>query len=505
MTSPGIPPGARRPSSKTTSPAYVVIGALVLAAVGVVLLLPEWVNGAADRVAKEPVKKTAATRIDPVAREAETANTKPKMAEEQAATPAENSTVILARQEAQRLLAEALKRQAQLENEGVRVWADAAFPPSYADVIKVLNNANALLDRQNFAEASTGFRNAISLFDKLTASKDQRFGQAMDTGMVALDSLEGEAATSQFQIALALRPGEARAQNGLRRAAQASRVRERMDEARRLEAAGDIDSGFSAFQEAATLDGDFIPARENANRLGAIIRDRDYRKAISRALDAVERKNFNQATRDLETARKIRPRAPEIADIRKNIRSGRQLKAIASLRTRARASAQAERWQEVIGVYDKILKVDRTAGFAIEGRARAVRIQSIYSQVRNYLDNSDRLSSAEPLAHARQVLAAANGLIGGGPRLQADVERLGVLISAANTPRQVLLKSDGQTNVVLYRVARFGTLSERRLTLKPGRYVAVGSRTGYRDVRVEFRVLSRDAETIVVVRCTERI
>jgi tetratricopeptide (TPR) repeat protein len=483
----------------------VVIGVLVLVAVGVVLLLPEWVNEAADREAKEPVTKAASNPVVSSARESGTATAKPLKTKNQAATSAENPAMILARQKAQRLLAEALRRQAQLENEGVRVWGDSAFPPSYADVIKVLNRANTFLDRQNFAEASTGFRETISLFDKLTASKEQRFAQAIDTGMAALDSLEGDAATAQFQIALALQPGEARAQKGLHRAAQVPRVKERMDAARRLEATGDIDSGFSAFQEAATLDGDFIPARENANRLGAIIQDRDYRKAISGALDAIERKNFNQATRDLETARKIRPGAPEITDIRKNIRSGRQLQAIASLRARAGASAQAERWPDVIGLYDKILKIDRTAGFAVAGRARAVRIQSVYSQVRNYLDNPDRLSSAEPLAHARQVLAAANNLAGGGPRLQADAERLGVLISAANTPRQVVLKSDGQTNVVLYRVARFGTLSERRLTLKPGRYVAVGSRAGYRDVRVEFRVLSHDAETVVVVRCTERI
>jgi tetratricopeptide (TPR) repeat protein len=492
LTSSGIPPGARRPSRKAVVPVYMAIGVLALVAVGVVLLLPEWVNSPSEQTVKEPtpVAKLPLTIAVPAARDT---------------APAKNPAETLARQEAQRLLAEALKRQAQLENDGIGVWGDPSLPPSYADVLTVFNKANTLLDRQEFAEASVGFRKTIRLFDKLMASKNERFARAMNAGMAVLGLLEGAAAASQFQIALALRPGDDVAQNGLRRAALASQVKERMDEAWQLEAAGDIEAAFKVFRAAAELDGDYIPARENANRLGVIIRDRDYRKAISGSLSAIERKNFSQATKYLEFARKIRPTAPEIVDIRKNIRSGRQLKAIASLRNRARASEQAERWREVIGFYDKILKIDATAGFAVAGRARAVRIESIYNQVRNYLDNPGRLSSAEPMAQARQVLAAANGVGGGWPRLRADVERLGVLISAANTPRVVVLKSDGQTNVVLYRVARFGSLSERRLTLKPGHYVAVGSRSGYRDVRVEFRVLSRDAETIVVVRCTERI
>jgi hypothetical protein len=69
----------------------------------------------------------------------------------------------------------------------------------------------------------------------------------------------------------------------------------------------------------------------------------------------------------------------------------------------------------------------------------------------------------------------------------------------------VVLKSDGQTRIVISRVARLGVLSERRLMLRPGRYVAVGSRSGYRDVRVTFLVPSNDTETVVEVRCVERI
>jgi len=43
------------------------------------------------------------------------------------------------------------------------------------------------------------------------------------------------------------------------------------------------------------------------------------------------------------------------------------------------------------------------------------------------------------------------------------------------------------TDVSIYKVGKLGNFTETELTLRPGIYVAVGSRPGYRDVRLEFR------------------
>ena len=41
--------------------------------------------------------------------------------------------------------------------------------------------------------------------------------------------------------------------------------------------------------------------------------------------------------------------------------------------------------------------------------------------------------------------------------------------------------------------------------LRPGKYVAAGTRSGYRDVRVEFTVTGEPMEGPVVVRCEEPV
>ena len=61
-------------------------------------------------------------------------------------------------------------------------------------------------------------------------------------------------------------------------------------------------------------------------------------------------------------------------------------------------------------------------------------------------------------------------------------------------------------NVVsIYRVGELGTFTEKELALRPGDYIAVGRRRGFRDVRESFSVLPGVATDPVQVVCTEPI
>ena len=57
----------------------------------------------------------------------------------------------------------------------------------------------------------------------------------------------------------------------------------------------------------------------------------------------------------------------------------------------------------------------------------------------------------------------------------------------------------------LVEFGRFGTFANRAIELRPGNYVAVGIRPGYRDVRVEFRVAPEIEMPPIVVQCEEPI
>ena len=79
------------------------------------------------------------------------------------------------------------------------------------------------------------------------------------------------------------------------------------------------------------------------------------------------------------------------------------------------------------------------------------------------------------------------------------------LLKRAATTHRVILYSDNDTSVSIYRIGKFGSFVRKEIDLRPGTYIAVGSRTGYRDVRLEFRVAPEITIEPVVIRCEEKI
>jgi hypothetical protein len=78
-------------------------------------------------------------------------------------------------------------------------------------------------------------------------------------------------------------------------------------------------------------------------------------------------------------------------------------------------------------------------------------------------------------------------------------------LKRAATPLTVRLVSDNATEVSIFRVGQLGKFSTRELELRPGEYVAVGSRPGFRDVRLEFRVAPEIELRPIVIKCEEPI
>jgi len=106
---------------------------------------------------------------------------------------------------------------------------------------------------------------------------------------------------------------------------------------------------------------------------------------------------------------------------------------------------------------------------------------------------------------ATQMVVSITRMPDIGPRLVEQRDELSRLLKRAATPLTVQLLSDNVTDVSIYKVGKLGNFTATELALRPGTYVAVGSRPGYRDVRLEFRVAPEIDMQPVIVRCEERI
>lgn len=91
------------------------------------------------------------------------------------------------------------------------------------------------------------------------------------------------------------------------------------------------------------------------------------------------------------------------------------------------------------------------------------------------------------------------------PGLARKIKKLNRYLADARKPLQLILHSDGNTNVVIYHVGRLGQFHNHQLALKPGTYSVVGSRPGYRDVRKTIKVAPGTPLAPVEIRCEESI
>ncbi len=92
-----------------------------------------------------------------------------------------------------------------------------------------------------------------------------------------------------------------------------------------------------------------------------------------------------------------------------------------------------------------------------------------------------------------------------GPVLKQQLDRLARLLNRADTPVSIELISDNLTKVHLYKIGELGYFNRKVLSLRPGPYVVVGHREGYRDRRVEFFVQPDKSMQPITIKTGEKI
>ena len=225
---------------------------------------------------------------------------------------------------------------------------------------------------------------------------------------------------------------------------------------------------------------------------------------MAEGLAQLDRGELAAARAAFETAIGLSPGSPEAPEGLARVEAAEQLEAIASHRERATAFEAGEQWAEAASVYMAVLTLDPAIRFAKAGLARASARSELGRQLEAQIERPDRLSDDSVLEQARLLLASAEQIVSPGPVLSRQTERLRQQIDIASTPVNVVLLSDGFTDVLVYKVGRLGTFERKELELRPGTYTVVGSRAGFQDVRQRLEVRP-DSTPSLDVRCEKKI
>jgi len=401
----------------------------------------------------------------------------------------------------EQVLGELLSKLETLESRAVDRWGGQPFK----DAQKVYEDGDREYLRRNYRVATQKYKEAIKIVDPLIETVDEIFEETMNSGRSALEAGDSVNALRHFELAVAISPGHAEAHNSLSRARNLDLVMSLTKQGVGLERDLDLDAARLAFEKALALDAEWQPAMDGLERVLIASNQFSFEQRMSEGLEALADGDFPSARAAFRTAQSLQPESREPGDGLLQVDQGIRLQRIATLEDDARRLEDTEQWTAAVDKYNSILEVDSDLVFAHEGLARAKERAALHKKLEDFIADPDSLSEPSKMQTATKMLLDITRMPTVGPRLEDQKTQLSRLLKRAVTPLTVRLISDNATDVVIFRVGKLGSFASQEIDLRPGTYVAVGSRPGYRDVRLEFRVSPETELQPVVVRCEEQI
>jgi hypothetical protein len=165
-----------------------------------------------------------------------------------------------------------------------------------------------------------------------------------------------------------------------------------------------------------------------------------------------------------------------------------------------------EKWAEAVTEYDKALVLDGNLAQAQEGKQFSQGRSNLDNRLKQILAEPARLSNKAVYEESRLIHQNAASISNPEPRLTEQLIILSSLLDNALDPIQVIFKSDNFTNITINKIGTLGIFDEQIMTLLPGSYIAIGTREGYRDVRVEFTLQAGQAPgQNIIISALEKI
>jgi tetratricopeptide (TPR) repeat protein len=493
-------PAAADSKRREGTPSWVLpaLGGLLLLAVLVIFWLPDRINA--------PVPEPAAPGQ---AGAAEANLAQPGQATGQAAqvaagpdvSPWSDAQAAKLRKEAQDVLAELLEVQEALEARGVKAWA----PDQFSAVAALATAGDELYRNRDYAAAKARYEEGLAQLQALEAGIPAELARQLALANESLENGDLAQATAALDRADAIDPGNAEAAALRHRVEALPQLLALLERAATAEQGGDLAGAIALLKQAVALDANHQRSGSELARVTAAYQEQRFNEAMSAGYAALDANQFDTARKAFRQAAALQSGSSEAASALQEVETAATAHRLAGLQDSSARAEQAEQWEQAVTAYEQAQKIDPNVLFAREGLQRSRDRARLDKQFRAAIDDPLRLGDVAVADAAEKMLQFARKISPRGPVLSKQISQLERLLQQANTPVKVALRSDQQTEVVVYKVAKLGKFDQRELSLRPGNYTAVGSRIGYRDVRLDFTIKPDSPPPTLTIACTEAI
>ena len=402
---------------------------------------------------------------------------------------------------AEKLLTQLIELESLLERHSVKKWAAEEFAKGIARG----QVGDEQFRQRNYSAAAKTFQLAIDDFQKLEEKIQPTLERALSRGEQALSQGNKLAAIQQFELALAIDEQNIRATEGLQRATTIEQLFALLGRGNSFESHSQLQQAKLIYQEAVELDPLSSEAKMALSRVEAKLIDEEFNHTIARGYEALQNQQYADARAAFKAAKKIKSRSKE-PDIGLNkVAAAVRNEKISNLLFEGEHFRQLQQWQQAATTYQKIVQLDKHHQTAIQMLEDSSNKAKLVYQLKTAIEAANQLHLSKTLGEAEALLENVDNQPAPGSIIKGYAEELRTLVRVASTPIPIVLESDENTNVTVYKVARLGTFKRRELQLRPGPYTIVGSRAGYRDVRKKIQVSADSKNQIIVIHCNKPI
>jgi len=386
------------------------------------------------------------------------------------------------------------------------------------DIIQARNNARQgeqFISQSNYELAEINYKNAISIIEQVKLSKSSILNNLLQNADNALASEDLKTAKQLYEKALQIDVDNKQGLYGLNRCAHFSEVIGLYKRAYTLLTQNDDESIekyndiLLLLNKAVEIDKEYLPAvkllKEIQKKNGRLI----FRRHISQSMKSLEENKFNLARKFLNQGRVIDAQDTAVKELENRINATEKSHKIRELKQIALQKKKKEQWSAVIDTYNKILKIEPRTTFAIQGKIQAESFNGWHEQLDHIIVHPERLQSDKIRQSARRQVTLIRELSADKlvqhRKLDIKLSQANKLIDSSFIDINVELLSDNITQIEIYKVGKLGQFKQKTVILKPGKYTVVGSRLGYRDVRLIININIKDKNPRFSVICMEVI
>lgn len=388
-----------------------------------------------------------------------------------------------------------------LSNKAISQWS----PQRHAELMQGKNEALSDFARGDYKQATQ----ALVKLSKQSNALVNEWKQAFATEFSAAKQFFSQDKVNHAQLslnrALIIKPADFDAQALQIRVSALPDIKHLLDKLAVAEVENNLEQQAKILHQVLNLDAHRQGLKVQLQKIEQTLSERRFNEKIDLGLQRLAEADVSAAKQALHQAQAIYANRSESELLKNKIIQAQNDIALKNALSRLDKLIVADNWPQVLTLTQKWLAKFNDDPKLQKNLALATQLLALGRQSDDYLTRSDRLSDANVRSQAQSFVK--NNQLTGQNSLSLTLKMLELesLLTELATPVDVVLRSDGNTHIIVIGEGQIGKTNGRTVALSPGKYVFEGSRQGYRSTRVTVEIAPKIINQEVVVICHERI